>query len=136
MISGGQSQFKGLDLEFDQPLRELGFYSVPHKASAFVIPTPSCLVELIEMVFLAITLREIAIVNLERVGFRQKYFDMAIVFKDFKKDVLRIDSIPSISLDGTKEWLDTTDIKYYENKLSLNWRPILKTIWERISETI
>ncbi|CAA6668940.1 unnamed protein product [Spirodela intermedia] len=124
----GQPQFKGLDLEFDQPLRELGFHGVPHKASAFIIPTPSCLVELIETPFLVITLSEIEIVNLERVGFGQKNFDMAIVFKDFKKDVLRIDSIPSTSLDSIKEWLDTTDIKYYESRLNLNWRPILKTI--------
>ncbi|KAF2323687.1 hypothetical protein GH714_036604 [Hevea brasiliensis] len=53
---------------------------------------------------------------------------MTIVFKDFKRDVLRIDSIPSTALDGIKEWLDTTDIKYYESKLNLNWRQILKTI--------
>ena len=53
---------------------------------------------------------------------------MIIVFKDFKKDVMRLDSIPSTSLDGIKEWLDTTDLKYYESRLNLNWRPILKTI--------
>ncbi|THU73750.1 hypothetical protein C4D60_Mb04t26150 [Musa balbisiana] len=125
-----QPQFKTLDLEFDMPLRELGFYGVPHKASAFIVPTSSCLVELIETPFLVVTLSEIEIVNLERVGFGQKNFDMAIVFKDFKRDVLRIDSIPSSSLDGIKEWLDTTDLKYYESRLNLNWRPILKTITE------
>ncbi|CAL9087719.1 unnamed protein product [Musa textilis] len=125
-----QPQFKALDLEFDMPLRELGFYGVPHKASAFIVPTSSCLVELIETPFLVVTLSEIEIVNLERVGFGQKNFDMAIVFKDFKRDVLRIDSIPSSSLDGIKEWLDTTDLKYYESRLNLNWRPILKTITE------
>ena len=65
---------------------------------------------------------------LERVGLGQKNFDMTVVFKDFKRDVLRIDSIPSTSLDGIKEWLDTTDIKYYESRLNLNWRQILKTI--------
>uniref|UniRef100_A0A0D9W3H9 FACT complex subunit n=1 Tax=Leersia perrieri TaxID=77586 RepID=A0A0D9W3H9_9ORYZ len=121
-------QFKGLDLEFDVPLRELGFHGVPYKASAFIIPTSTCLVELIETPFLVVTLGEIEIVNLERVGFGTKNFDMAIVFKDFKKDVLRIDSIPSTSLDAIKEWLDTTDLKYYESRLNLNWRPILKTI--------
>lgn len=124
----GQPQFKALDLEFDQPLRELGFHGVPHKASAFIVPTSSCLVELIETPFVVITLNEIEIVNLERVGLGQKNFDMTIVFKDFKKDVFRIDSIPSTSLDGIKEWLDTTDLKYYESRLNLNWRPILKTI--------
>ncbi|XVF05902.1 hypothetical protein REPUB_Repub06bG0002000 [Reevesia pubescens] len=124
----GQPQFKGLDLEFDQPMRELGFHGVPHKASAFIVPTSNCLVELIETPFVVITLSEIEIVNLERVGLGQKNFDMTIVFKDFKRDVLRIDSIPSTSLDGIKEWLNTTDLKYYESRLNLNWRPILKTI--------
>ncbi|KAL6964609.1 FACT complex subunit spt16 [Sarracenia purpurea var. burkii] len=124
----GQPQFKGLDLEFDQPFRDLGFHGVPHKASAFIVPTSSCLVELIETPFVVITLNEIEIVNLERVGLGQKNFDMAIVFKDFKRDVFRIDSIPSTSLDGIKEWIDTTDLKYYESRLNLNWRPILKTI--------
>ncbi|KAF7840348.1 FACT complex subunit SPT16-like [Senna tora] len=88
----------------------------------------ACLVELIETPFLVVTLSEIEIVNLERVGLGQKNFDMTIVFKDFKRDVFRIDSIPSTSLDGIKEWLDTTDIKYYESRLNLNWRQILKTI--------
>ncbi|KAL5724319.1 DNA helicase [Ranunculus cassubicifolius] len=124
----GQPHFRGLDLEFDQPLRELGFHGVPYKASAFIVPTSTCLVELVETPFLVITLTEIEIVNLERVGLGQKNFDMTIVFKDFKRDVLRIDSIPSSSLDGIKEWLDTTDLKYYESRLNLNWRPILKTI--------
>lgn len=124
----GQPQFSGLDLEFDQPLRELGFHGVPFKSSAFIVPSSTCLVELIETPFLVVTLSEIEIVNLERVGLGQKNFDMTIVFKDFKKDVLRIDSIPSTALDGIKEWLDTTDIKYYESRLNLNWRQILKTI--------
>ncbi|KAJ7963220.1 FACT complex subunit SPT16 [Quillaja saponaria] len=124
----GQPQFNGLDLEFDQPLRELGFHGVPHKSSVFIVPTSTCLVELVETPFLVVTLSETEIVNLERVGLGQKNFDMTIVFKDFKRDVLRIDSIPSTSLDGIKEWLDTTDIKYYESRLNLNWRQILKTI--------
>ncbi|KAK2661385.1 hypothetical protein Ddye_007918 [Dipteronia dyeriana] len=124
----GQPQFSELDLEFDQPLRDLGFHGVPYKSSAFIVPTSSCLVELVEIPFLVVTLSEIEIVNLERVGLGQKNFDMTIVFKDFKRDVLRIDSIPSSSLDGIKEWFDTTDIKYYESKLNLNWRQILKTI--------
>ncbi|KAK9143266.1 hypothetical protein Syun_012666 [Stephania yunnanensis] len=124
----GQPQLRGLTLEFDQPLRELGFHGVHHKASAFIVPTSSCLVELVETPFLVISLAEIEIVNLERVGLGQKNFDMTVVFKDFKKDVRRIDSIPSTSLDGIKEWLDTTDLKYYESRLNLNWKPILKTI--------
>ncbi|XP_043701550.1 FACT complex subunit SPT16-like isoform X2 [Telopea speciosissima] len=124
----GQPQFRGVDLEFDQPLRDLGFHGVPYKSSAFIVPTSSCVVELIETPFLVVTLSEIEIVNLERVELGQKSFDMAIVFKDFKKSVLRIDSIPSSSLEGIKEWLDAADIKYYESRMNLNWAPILKRI--------
>ncbi|XVF02081.1 hypothetical protein REPUB_Repub04eG0145700 [Reevesia pubescens] len=75
----GQPQFKALDLEFDQHMRELGFYEVSHKAFAFIMPTSNCLVELIETPFVVITLSEIEIVNLERVGLGQKNFDMTII---------------------------------------------------------
>ncbi|PWA95409.1 peptidase M24, structural domain-containing protein [Artemisia annua] len=131
-----QPKFRGLDLEFDQPLRELGFHGVPHKASTFIVPTASCLVELIETPFLVVTLSDIEIVNLERVGLGQKNFDMAIVFKDFKRDVLRIDSIPCTSLEGIKEWLDTAEIKYYESRLNMNWQEILKTIMDNPEDFI
>ena len=74
---------------------------------------------------MVITLSEIEIANLEKVGLGQKNFDMTTVFKDFKRGVFRIDSIPSSSLDGIKEWLDTTDLKYYESMLNHNWRPTI-----------
>lgn len=47
---------------------------------------------------------------------------MVIIFKDFKKDVFRVDFIFIIFLEGIKEWFDIIDIKYYESKLNLNWR--------------
>ncbi|KAF8086502.1 hypothetical protein N665_0623s0009 [Sinapis alba] len=115
-------------LEFDQPLRELSFSGVTDKATVFIIPTSSCLVMLTETPFLVVSLSEIEIVNLERVEFGNKNFDMAIVFKDFKKDVLKINAIPTSSLEGIKKWLDAIDIKYYESKVNLSWRPILKKI--------
>ncbi|EFJ08291.1 hypothetical protein SELMODRAFT_269691 [Selaginella moellendorffii] len=123
-----QPALRNYGLEFDIPFRELGFHGVPNKTSAFIVPTVKCLVELIEFPFLVVTVEDIELVNLERVGFAQKAFDMAIIFKDFKKDVLRIDAIPSTSLDNIKEWLNSMAIKYYESRMNLNWRPILKTI--------
>lgn len=63
------------------PFRELGFSGVPFKSAVFVMPSVSCLVELIEMPFLVVALEDIELVNLERVGFNLKNFDMAIVFK-------------------------------------------------------
>jgi nucleosome binding factor SPN SPT16 subunit len=67
---------------------------------------------------------------LERVGYHLKNFDMAIIFKDFNKDVHRIDQIPSKNLDNIKQWLTTLEVKYYEGKANLNWKPLLRQIKE------
>lgn len=40
--------------------------------------------------------------NLERVGFNLRNFDMVFIWKDLNRDVGRIDSIPSTSLDTIK----------------------------------
>jgi nucleosome binding factor SPN SPT16 subunit len=45
------------------------------------MPTLSCLVELIETPFTVISIADINVVNLERIGFGLRNYDMAIVFK-------------------------------------------------------
>ncbi|KAK9824573.1 hypothetical protein WJX72_011424 [[Myrmecia] bisecta] len=125
-----ERDFGDLDLEFEIPFRELGFMGVPHRTTAFVMPTVNCLVELIEMPFTVITMTEVNLVNLERVGFGLRNFDMTIVFKDLTRDVVRIDAIRIESLETIKEWLGSMDIKFYESKINLNWKPILKSIQE------
>lgn len=45
------------------------------------MPSVNALVELIDMPFTVITMTEVNIVNLERVGFNLKNFDMTLVFK-------------------------------------------------------
>ncbi|KAI3882642.1 hypothetical protein MKX03_000082 [Papaver bracteatum] len=59
--------FRGMDLEFDQPLRELSFRGVPFKGIVLYSP------------LLVVSLNEIEIANLESVGLHQKNFYMAIV---------------------------------------------------------
>lgn len=54
---------------------------MPHKSNVFLMPTVNCLVELVEMPFTVIALEDIEIVNLERVGFNLRNFDLAIIFK-------------------------------------------------------
>lgn len=176
------------------------------------MPTVNCLVELVESPATVVAMPSVAIVNLERVGFNLRNFDMVIVFKvravplchciprvralltcalvcmqphscrqiyrhficlvmtiiartgtdlcckelvsvkcltgmfmvqspssshahmvmllvqDLTKDVFRIDAIPSQSLDTVREWLSSMDIKFYENKVNLNWKQVLKSI--------
>ena len=72
---------RDLGLEFEIPFRDLGFSGVPHRQTSFIMPTVNCLVELIEMPFTVITLADVNVVNLERVGFGLRAFDMAIVPK-------------------------------------------------------
>lgn len=50
-------------------MREFGFYGVLYKINVFIILIFSCFVEIIEMFFFVVSLSEIEIVNLERVGF-------------------------------------------------------------------
>jgi nucleosome binding factor SPN SPT16 subunit len=50
--------------------------------------------------------------------------------QDFSREVLRIDAIPTKKLDTIKEWLTSVKIKYYESKMNLAWKPILKHILE------
>lgn len=54
------------------------------------------------------------------------HFDVSL--QDLTKDVFRIDAIPSQSLDTVREWLSSMDIKFYENKVNLNWKQVLKSI--------
>ena len=41
-----------------------------------------------------------------------------------------IDLIRLASVHALQEWLTSMGIKYYESKMNLNWKPILKSITE------
>ena len=123
-----EKDFPKLGLEFDSPYHDLAFEGVPFKSTVRILPTASCLVELTEFPPLVVSAEDVEVVNLERVGFHLKNFDMAIIFKDFTRDVHRIDQIPVQNLDNIKQWLGTLEIKYYEGKSNLNWKPLLKQI--------
>lgn len=50
----------------------------------------------------------------------------SLTFPPCRIQVLRIDAIPAKALDTIKDWLNSVGIKYYESKLNLAWKPILK----------
>lgn len=52
-----------------------------------------------------VTLDLIELVHFERVQFHLKSCDMVTIFKDYKRKVEVINSIPMQSLDPVKEWL-------------------------------
>lgn len=57
-----------------------------------------------------VTLNEIEIAHLERVQFGLKNFDMVLVFNDFTRPPVHINTVPMNELDSVRDWLDSTDI--------------------------
>ncbi|CAK3779217.1 FACT complex subunit spt16 [Lecanosticta acicola] len=119
---------KSEGLSVDMPFRELGFNGVPSRSSVTIQPTTDCLVQLTEPPFTVITLSDIETVHLERVQFGLKQFDMVVVFKDFTRPVVHINTVPVEALDGVRDWLDSVDIPFTEGPLNLNWATIMKTV--------
>ena len=91
---------RDLDLDFEIPFRELGFHGVPHRTTAFVMPTVTCLVELIEMPFTCVGCADILCVNLERVGFNLRNFDMAVIFKVASRSDIQVPRVLGSQLKG------------------------------------
>ncbi|KHJ95261.1 hydrolase, alpha/beta domain protein [Oesophagostomum dentatum] len=112
--------------DFDAPFSELGFLGVPHRSSCMLKPTSSCLVNLTEWPPFIVTLDEVELVHFERVSFQLKNFDMVFIFKDYNRKTQMVQQIPMSSLDGVKEWLNTSDLRYTEGIQSLNWPKIMK----------
>lgn len=109
-------------------------------------PTTDCLVHLTDMPFLVITLGDIELASLERVQYGLKHFDLCLIFKDFTKPPLHINSIASNQMEDVKNWLEyvmtdisnlilahfcsSVDIATTESPVNLNWAPIMKHINE------
>ncbi|KAH3684665.1 hypothetical protein WICPIJ_004352 [Wickerhamomyces pijperi] len=115
-------------VDLDIPFRELGFQGVPFRSATFMIPTRDCLVQLSEPPFLVVTLSEIEVAHLERVQFGLKNFDLVLIFKDFSKPVVHINTIPMEVLEDVKSWLSDVDIPYSDSTINLNWLTIMKTL--------
>ncbi|KAJ3824085.1 FACT complex subunit SPT16 [Lentinula raphanica] len=129
-IAEAASASNGEPLELDIPFRELSFEGVPFRTSVRLQPTTDCLIHLTDPPFLVVTLSEIEIASLERVQYSLKQFDLCLIFKDFTKPPLHINSIQSFSMDDVKNWLDSVDIAMAEGPVNLNWGPIMKHINE------
>lgn len=53
---------------------------------------------------------------------------MVLVFKDFHRPPVHVNTIPVESLEAVKDWLDSVDIAFSEGPLNLNWGAIMKTV--------
>ncbi|KAI3914072.1 hypothetical protein MKW92_040136 [Papaver armeniacum] len=113
---------------FDELHKKDEFHGVllPSKESAFFVLPTYWLVVVADTGTIVVNLYDIEIVHLAKL--RTDEIDMTVVFKDFKRDLLEINSIPLHLLDGIKERLDFKEVKYYVNAEKPDWKSIVKGI--------
>lgn len=116
------------EIQFEVPIRELGFYGVPKKSNVLLQPTPNALVNLTDPDPTVITLSEIELVHFERVSFQLKNFDIVIIFKDYSAKPQSIAAVEMSKLEDIKNWLDRCDIKFTSGTTNLNWPALMKKI--------
>lgn len=80
---------------FDVPYKNLGFTGSPSNNNVLLVPTVNCLVHLTHQPFLVVSLQEIEVAFLERVGFMIKNFDLVLIYKDYSRPVTFINAIPT-----------------------------------------
>ena len=56
-----------------------------------------------------------------------RYFDLTLVHKDYERNV-RINSISIKDVEKVKDWLDSNNIIFYDNKISVNWAKFLQGV--------
>lgn len=118
----------GGEVQFEIPMRDLGFFGVPKKSNVFLQPTASALVNLTDPDPTVITLSDIEIVHFERVSFQLKNFDLVIVYKDYNLKPQSIAAVEMSKLEDIKNWLDKCDIFFTSGSTNLNWPALMKRI--------
>jgi nucleosome binding factor SPN SPT16 subunit len=63
----------------------------------------------------------------ERMIANVRNFDLTFVFRDYETNI-RVQSIPIDSLEKIKDWLDSSDIIFYEIQKNLTWATFLSSI--------
>ncbi|KAI3881003.1 hypothetical protein MKX03_037581 [Papaver bracteatum] len=96
----------------------------PSKASGAFALTFSSLVGLLEEPFVVVRLREIELVYLAQVS--PDEIDMTLVYEDYDREVLQINSIPLKSVARIKAYLGLRKVKYFENNEKQNWKLIME----------
>src|SRR6185437_4160402 len=115
-------------LEFDIPYKELTFTGKPNKQLVSIVPTVHSLVALDDSPPMVIRLEDIEVVVFERIQFGLKNFDLTFVWKDFKREPLRIEVIPLKSLESIRSWLNSCDLVFYESAQNILWKTVMSQI--------
>ena len=117
-------EFTNKIFEFEIPNRSLGFYGTTFRSNVLLQPTKSCIINITESTFFVFAIDDVEVVWFERMTGNVRYFDLTLVHKDYEKHV-RISTISIKDVEKVKDWLDSNNIIFYDNKISLNWSKFL-----------
>jgi len=119
-----------LTLEFEVPNKALKFQGIVNKDQVDVYPTAEGSLIALEAspIPFVVSLAEVEVVALERVGFGLREFDLVVVFKDFKLEPKMISSIPVQQIDTVRNFLQENNILFIESKMNISWKQFLEEV--------
>ena len=120
-------QFINKKFQFQFPNRDLGFFGTTFRSNVLLQPTKNCIINITEPHFFVFSIDDIEVVWFERMTGNVRYFDLTLVSKDYEHHV-RISSIAIKDAEKVKDWLDSNNIIFYDNKISLNWGKFLQGV--------
>ena len=93
------------------------------------MPSKYTLMSISERPFFVVMIDEIEVVSIERIDNKIKNFDLIIIFKDYRKQVVNIDNIPKSDLEKIKIWLNDNDVIFFEGgATNIKWDKFLKNV--------
>jgi nucleosome binding factor SPN SPT16 subunit len=115
-------------VKFEIPDKSKGFYGSFESVGGNYYPCDRCLVSISSAPFVVVNIEEIDVIFFERVGMglRTNNFDIAIIFKNFTKPVVSINSVSNKAKEELRFWFDSKDKIILEGAMNLNWSKLLK----------
>lgn len=123
-----QETCRKIGLEFDMPVKKLGFGGKVNRQQVTLYPSNHSLIALDDEPPVVIALKDIEIVSLERINFQLRNFDMTVIYKDFSQNPQHITTIETKHLDRIRDWLNQNNIIFRESPVNLVWKTIMKQI--------
>lgn len=122
-------RLEAFPIHFDIPEMDLSFQGVPDKTTVTIYPTKNCLIALDDAPTpFVLALTDVQLCHFERVSFALRNFDMTFVFKDLRKDPVRISTIPREYIDTIQDFLNLQDILYTQGTHNLDWKRVMERI--------
>lgn len=101
-----------------------------------IFATPDHLVSLYTNPPLVVPFREVEVVAFERTTMINRFFDIAIIFRDYSQPVLSLSSIGNGAKSQVKQLLDSRDILIIESSSNFNWPNLLRRLCNNLDEWV